>query len=106
MRTKVVEAGSGLYLVVGRHTNWCLIRDGKAITLVDAAWPRDYRLVVDSLSQIGATPSQVEAVVLTHAHPDHLGVAERLRAEHGATIHTHRAEVGQVRLPARVQVGR
>lgn len=94
MRADVVEAGSGLFLVVGPRTNWCLIRDGDAITLVDAAWPRDYALVVDSLSQIGAAPTQVEAVVLTHAHPDHLGTAERLRAEHGATIHTHRAEVG------------
>ena len=94
MRVEVVEAASGLYLVVGPRTNWCLIREGDAITLVDAAWPRDYPLVIDSLNQIGATPALVEAVVLTHAHPDHVGVAERFRAEHRATVHTHRAEVG------------
>lgn len=94
MRTRVIEAGSGLYLVVGPRTNWCLIREGDAITLVDAAWPKDYSLVVDSLDQIGANPGDVEAVVLTHAHPDHVGVAERFRTGHGATVHTHRAEAG------------
>jgi glyoxylase-like metal-dependent hydrolase (beta-lactamase superfamily II) len=52
------------------------MRHGDAVTLIDAAWPKDYPLVVDSLRQIGAAPEQVEAVVLTHAHPDHVGVAE------------------------------
>ena len=51
-------------------------------------------MVVDSLRQIGACPGQVDAVVLTHAHPDHVGVAETLRSEHGAVVHTHRDEVG------------
>jgi len=51
-------------------------------------------VVVDSLRQIGAGPGQVDAVVLTHAHPDHVGVAETLRSEHGAVVHTHRDEVG------------
>ena len=94
MPVEVVEAASDVFLVVGPRTNWCLIRDGGAITLIDAAWPRDYPAVVDSLRQIGAGPGQVDAVVLTHAHPDHVGVAERLRAEHAAVVRTHVDEVG------------
>lgn len=94
MRIRVLEAGPGLFLVMGLRTNWCLIREGDAITLVDAAWPRDYRFVVESLRRIGAGPSRVEAVVLTHAHPDHIGVAERFRADHGAAVHVHREEAG------------
>jgi glyoxylase-like metal-dependent hydrolase (beta-lactamase superfamily II) len=90
----VVEASSDVFLVVGPETNWCLIRDGDAITLVDAAWPKDYSYVVESLAQIGATADHVEAVVLTHAHPDHVGVAEQLRSEHGATVRTLRSEAG------------
>ena len=80
--------------MVGPRTNWCLIEESGAVTLVDAAWPRDFPLVKESLRQIGAGPDDVEAVVLTHAHPDHVGVAERLRADHGAAVHTHHAEVG------------
>ena len=94
MSINVVEAASNVYLVIGPRTNWCLMRDGTAITLIDAAWPKDYPFVVESLQRIGATPEQVEAVVLTHAHPDHVGVAERFRSEHQAVVHTHRAEVG------------
>ena len=94
MPVEVIEVAPDVFLVVGPRTNWCLIRDGDAITLIDAAWPKDYPAVVDSLHQIGAGPDQVGAAVLTPAHSDHTGVAERLRAEHGAVVRTHRAEVG------------
>ncbi len=94
MKVQVVEVAPDVFSVVGPRTNWCLIRDGDAITLIDAAWPKDYPVVVDSLRRIGAGPGQADAVVLTHAHPDHAGVAERLRAEHGAVVRTHVDEVG------------
>lgn len=74
-----------MFLVIGAHTNWSLLREGDAVTLVDAAWPKDYELVVESLDRIGVVPDQVEAVVLTHAHPDHIGVAERFRTDHGVS---------------------
>lgn len=94
MSARVVQAARGLYLVCGTKTNWCLIREGDSVTLVDAAWPADYPAVVHSLSHIGATPEQVAAVVLTHAHPDHIGTAERFRVEHAAVVLAHRQEEG------------
>lgn len=97
MRIAVTEAAGGLYLVVGPRTNWCLIREGKSVTLVDAAWPKDYELVVESLTQIGAQVGDVEAVVLTHAHPDHVGVAERIRAEQAVPVYAHRDEARHAR---------
>lgn len=93
MRAEVIESAPGVFMVAGPRTNWCLLRSGDGITLVDAAWPKDYALVTDSLRQIGASPDHVKAVVLTHAHPDHIGVAERLRSEQGSSVHTHRNEV-------------
>jgi glyoxylase-like metal-dependent hydrolase (beta-lactamase superfamily II) len=38
--------------------------------------------VLSSVEQIGRSLGDVRAVVLTHAHPDHIGAAERLRADH------------------------
>lgn len=93
MTVDITEAAPEVFIVSGARTNWCLIRDGQAVTLIDAAWPKDYHLVAESLRQIGAGPEDVEAVVLTHAHPDHIGVAEHLRREHGSSIRTHRNEV-------------
>lgn len=90
----VTEVAAGLYHVIGPRTNWCLVREGQAITLVDAAWPRDFGLVAASIDQVGARIADVEAVVLTHAHPDHVGVAERLRSEHAIGVYTHHAEAG------------
>ena len=69
MKVQVVEVAPDVFLVVGPRTNWCLIRDGDAITLIDAAWPKDYPVVVDSLRQIGAGPGQVDAVVLDPCSP-------------------------------------
>lgn len=97
MTVEVQEVGSGVFFVIGPITNWILIRRGEAITLVDAAWPRDFPAVEHSLDQIGAGTGSVEAVVLTHAHPDHVGVAERLRCDVGAVVHTHRKEAGHAR---------
>jgi glyoxylase-like metal-dependent hydrolase (beta-lactamase superfamily II) len=94
MTLEVSEVASGVFLVVGSRTNWVLVREGEAVTLVDAAWPKDYPRVVESLERAGASPAQVEAVVLTHAHPDHAGVAERFRTDHDAQVHAHQDEVG------------
>ena len=46
-----------------------------------------------SLEQIGHKTADVAAVVLTHAHPDHLGSAEYLRSEHSIQVLAHDQEV-------------
>ncbi len=94
MAVVVSEPAPGVFLAQGIRSNWCVIRDGDAITLVDAAWPRDLPAVLDSLRLVGVAPGQVEAIVLTHAHRDHLGVTERLHTDHGSRVHAHVDEVG------------
>lgn len=64
--------------------NWYAVEDGGRWTVLDAGvpgyWPQ--------LERHGIRPDAVEAVVLTHAHVDHVGVADRLR-EAGARVYVH-----------------
>jgi len=69
--------------------NWYLIEDGDRLTVVDAGFPPDWSMLATSLGSLGRRLSDVEAVVITHAHVDHIGFAERARRECGATVYVH-----------------
>jgi glyoxylase-like metal-dependent hydrolase (beta-lactamase superfamily II) len=91
------EVADGIWLVTGTDTNWVLVTDGDAVTLVDAGYPRDLPRVLVSLERIGRTPADVAAIVLTHAHPDHIGSAEKLRRENAIPVRTLDAEAPHAR---------
>ncbi|MFC4562930.1 MBL fold metallo-hydrolase [Nocardiopsis mangrovi] len=67
--------------------------------LVDAGWEHEdsWRALADGLSAIGTGVSEVRGVVVTHFHPDHSGLAGRVREASGAWIAMHRADIEMVR---------
>jgi glyoxylase-like metal-dependent hydrolase (beta-lactamase superfamily II) len=73
--------------------NWYAVVDGGRVTLVDSGLSGDAARIVDHLAGIGIEPEQVEAVVLTHGHGDHMGGAEQVRTTAGAHVHVHAADV-------------
>jgi glyoxylase-like metal-dependent hydrolase (beta-lactamase superfamily II) len=91
------QAGDGVWLVTGTDNNWVLVADGDQVTLVDAGFPRDRPRVLFSVERIGRAPGDVAAIVLTHAHPDHIGAAERLRADRGIPVRLLDAEAPHAR---------
>ncbi|MFC7885655.1 MBL fold metallo-hydrolase [Streptomyces sp. NPDC057376] len=97
MRPDVRQVADGTHLVHGGHTNWVILTDGDAVTLVDTGYPGDRRTLLDSLAAVGSSPDAVAAVLITHAHNDHLGSAEYLRAAHGTPVLLHPAEVPHAR---------
>jgi glyoxylase-like metal-dependent hydrolase (beta-lactamase superfamily II) len=70
-----------------------LVEEAGRVTVVDAGMPGNWGLLVDGLGRIGRTLVDVEAVVLTHAHSDHVGIAERIRAEAPAEALIHAADL-------------
>ncbi|MBX9361822.1 MBL fold metallo-hydrolase [Streptomyces sp. WAC04114] len=97
MRTDVQQVADGTYLVHGSNTNWVILTEGDAVTLVDTGYPGDRDQVLASLAQVGSSPEAVAAVLITHAHNDHLGSAEYLRATYGKPVYLHEAEVPHAR---------
>ncbi|MEA1902085.1 MAG: MBL fold metallo-hydrolase [Actinomycetota bacterium] len=89
---EIFEVASGVHHVTASKVNWQLIVDGDAVTVVDAGWPWDYKRIVASLNRIGHTPASVDSVILTHAHVDHIGAAEKLRAKHDIPIRAQEEE--------------
>ncbi|MFI7589873.1 MBL fold metallo-hydrolase [Spongisporangium articulatum] len=90
---KVTQVTSKVHLVTGTNVNWAIISDGDAVTLVDAGYPNDGAALLASLEAIGRRPQDVQAVLLTHAHLDHLGGIPTLRAEHPVPVLTGATEV-------------
>jgi glyoxylase-like metal-dependent hydrolase (beta-lactamase superfamily II) len=97
MRAEVRQVADGTYLVHGSNTNWVILTDGDAATLVDTGYPGDRQLVLDSLEQVGSSPKAVTAVLITHAHNDHLGSAEYLHSTYGTPVLLHETEVPHAR---------
>jgi glyoxylase-like metal-dependent hydrolase (beta-lactamase superfamily II) len=75
--------------------NWYLLEDGGKVTLIDAGLPA-YRPQLDqALARLGRTIADVEAIVLTHAHIDHIGFSQILQDERGTPVYAHEAELPQ-----------
>lgn len=70
--------------------NWYILEERGRLTLVDAGFPGHYAVFLDGLKQMGRTLQDLEAIVLTHAHADHTGFAERLRVETKRPVFIHR----------------
>jgi glyoxylase-like metal-dependent hydrolase (beta-lactamase superfamily II) len=73
--------------------NFYLVEDAGRVTVVDAGMPGNWGLLVDGLARIGRTLADIEAVVLTHAHSDHVGIAERIRSGAPADALIHAADL-------------
>ncbi len=67
---------------------------GGGVALVDAGWNTEeaWTALSDGLSTAGGSISDVRAVMVTHIHPDHYGLAGRVREASGAWIGLHPAD--------------
>ena len=90
---KLTEVGDGVIAVRGRDANWTILRDGDSFTLVDAGYPQYGAAVRDSIRQAGLDLAGLEAIVVTHAHIDHIGGVPALRAVAAVPVYVGGPEV-------------
>jgi glyoxylase-like metal-dependent hydrolase (beta-lactamase superfamily II) len=91
----------GIHRIEDSYTNWFLVEDGGRLTVVDCGVPSSWESLQEALRGLGRSPSDIAAVVLTHAHFDHVGFAEKARSELGVPVYVHENDVPLTRHPWR-----
>ena len=82
-----VEIAPGIRRLGKGLVNVYLLEEAGEVTIIDAGAPGYWKDVHAELGAMGRTPDDVRALLLTHAHADHVGFAERIRRERGAPRH-------------------
>jgi len=82
-----------------RYTLAYLLETRAGMALVDTGWPNEtaWTALRDGVREAGHDLAGVGYVLVTHAHPDHLGLADRVREASGARVGMHPAEAATLR---------
>jgi glyoxylase-like metal-dependent hydrolase (beta-lactamase superfamily II) len=91
----------GVHRIEDAYTNWYLVVEDGRVTVVDAGVPTSWGSLTESVRRLGLRLDQIEAVVLTHAHFDHIGFGERARTELGVPVWVHENDVLLTKQPRR-----
>jgi glyoxylase-like metal-dependent hydrolase (beta-lactamase superfamily II) len=91
------QLAPGIHRLGNEYVNCYLIEEGNDITLVDSAMPGFRPQLNAYLQSRGRSVKDITDVILTHAHVDHVGMAEQVREDAGATVHVHEADAHMAR---------
>src|SRR3954447_3573495 len=96
-----IERGAApdIHRIEDASVNWYLVEADSGLTIVDAGVPRSWDSLQRVLETIGRDASEIRALVLTHAHFDHIGMAERVRTELGVPVYVHENDVPLTKQP-------
>ena len=83
----------GVYVVAMGFANAFLIEGDDGLTLIDAGYPGKEVAVFQAIRDLGRSPKQLKHLILTHAHPDHIGSAAAIVRETGARTYMHPLDI-------------
>src|SRR4030042_1066088 len=76
------------------YVNTYLVEGDNGCLLVDTGWNTEESLdaLKGQLAEIGFSPEDISQIVVTHVHPDHYGLAGRLKRLSSAKLALHYME--------------
>ena len=98
-----MKIAQGIHRIGPGLINSYLVEEAGEITLIDTGAPGYWNELPKELSAMGRSLADVRAVVLTHAHIDHVGLAERIRRERGVGVRVHELDAGLARGEAKAK---
>lgn len=100
MKTKTrFEIAKGIFKFDSGPFNWYLLEENGCLTLVDAGFPGHYSVLKKGLKEVGYHLRDIVAIVLTHAHADHIGFAEKVRKELKIPVFIHSGDAAMAQKP-------
>jgi glyoxylase-like metal-dependent hydrolase (beta-lactamase superfamily II) len=69
---------------------------GKRVCLIDSGVATAETVIFETLEKAGRKPQEIDLLVLTHSHPDHIGAAKAIREKTGCLVAAHEAEKGWI----------
>jgi glyoxylase-like metal-dependent hydrolase (beta-lactamase superfamily II) len=102
LRTRIErDVAPGIHRIADGYVNWYLVEGDDGLTIVDCGLPRSWDSLLEALDLLGRARHDLKAILLTHAHYDHVGFARRAVAELGVPIFAAPKEKELARHPYR-----
>ncbi len=80
--------------------NTYIIKTPEGLTAIDTGWdsPPSLQSMQAQLGEIGAGLSDINQVILTHCHIDHMGLIVRLKQSHPVKLYLHEKEIDLIKI--------
>lgn len=92
MTVKQIKIDFHVTTEIKRFVYVYLIETDEGCVLVDSGVAGSEEIIEKTMLENGFRPSEIKAVFLIHAHPDHIGTANYFREKYGAKIYASEGE--------------
>ena len=70
----------------------CYVIQGEGVIMIDGGAPKQAKGFMDAIERLSIKPEDIQLIVITHGHWDHIGSAKDIKEITGAKIAMHRRE--------------
>jgi glyoxylase-like metal-dependent hydrolase (beta-lactamase superfamily II) len=88
-----IKIAEGVHQIRLGLVNAYLLESDGSLVLIDTGFPNSTKKIFAAVTELGYTKESLSDVVVTHAHPDHIGSAAAIVRETGAKTWIHRDDV-------------